>query len=70
MHDVLADPHVRARRVFIEVDGVLQQAPVARLSKTPAAVRHAGRPLGADTEAVLAELAANGPGRDCPEESW
>jgi crotonobetainyl-CoA:carnitine CoA-transferase CaiB-like acyl-CoA transferase len=58
MHDVLADPHVRARDVFVEVDGVVQQAPVARLSRTPAHVRHAGRPLGADTEAVLAELAA------------
>jgi len=56
MRDVLDDPHVRARHVFIEVDGVVQQAPVARMSRTPAHVRHAGRPLGADTEAVLAEL--------------
>jgi crotonobetainyl-CoA:carnitine CoA-transferase CaiB-like acyl-CoA transferase len=56
MHDVLADPHVRARDVLIEVDGVVQQAPVARFSRTPAHVRHAGRPLGADTEAVLREL--------------
>jgi crotonobetainyl-CoA:carnitine CoA-transferase CaiB-like acyl-CoA transferase len=56
MHDVLADPHVRARDVLIEVDGVVQQAPVARLSRTPAHVRHAGRPLGADSEAVLADL--------------
>jgi crotonobetainyl-CoA:carnitine CoA-transferase CaiB-like acyl-CoA transferase len=57
MHDVLADPHVRARDVLIEVDGVVQQAPLARLSRTPAHVRHAGRALGADTEAVLRELA-------------
>jgi crotonobetainyl-CoA:carnitine CoA-transferase CaiB-like acyl-CoA transferase len=56
MHDVLADPHVRARDVLIEVDGVVQQAPVARFSRTPGHVRHAGRALGADTEAVLAEL--------------
>src|SRR4051812_18582477 len=56
MREVLADPHVRARNVLIEVDGVVQQAPVARLSRTPGRVRHAGRPLGADTDAVLAEL--------------
>jgi crotonobetainyl-CoA:carnitine CoA-transferase CaiB-like acyl-CoA transferase len=56
MHDVLADPHVRARKVLIEVDGVVQQAPVARMSKTPGNVRHAGRPLGTDTEDVLREL--------------
>jgi crotonobetainyl-CoA:carnitine CoA-transferase CaiB-like acyl-CoA transferase len=47
---------VRARAVLIEVDGVVQQAPVARLSRTPGRVSHAGRPLGADTDAVLAEL--------------
>jgi crotonobetainyl-CoA:carnitine CoA-transferase CaiB-like acyl-CoA transferase len=48
MHDLLADPHVRARAVFIEVDGVVMQAPVARMSRTPGEVRWAGRALGAD----------------------
>ena len=62
MADVVGDPHVRARHVLVEVDGVLMQAPVARMSKTPGAIRHAGRPLGADTEDVLAEL-----GPDLPE---
>ena len=56
MADVLADPHVAARGTMVEVDGVLMQGPVARLERTPGKVRHAGRPLGADTEAVLAEL--------------
>ncbi len=56
MGDLIADPHVRARDVIIEVDGIRMQGPVARLSKTPAVVRHAGRALGADTDAVLAEL--------------
>jgi crotonobetainyl-CoA:carnitine CoA-transferase CaiB-like acyl-CoA transferase len=56
MRDVLADPHVRARDVLVEVDGIVQQGPIARLSRTPARLRHAGRPLGADTEAVLKEL--------------
>lgn len=53
MADVVADPHVRARRALVEVDGVLMQAPVARLSRTPAELRHAGRALGADTADVL-----------------
>jgi crotonobetainyl-CoA:carnitine CoA-transferase CaiB-like acyl-CoA transferase len=57
MHDLLADPHVNARHVFIEVDGVVMQAPVARMSRTPGEVRWAGRPLGADTDDVLADLA-------------
>jgi crotonobetainyl-CoA:carnitine CoA-transferase CaiB-like acyl-CoA transferase len=56
MREVLADPHVRARNVFVEVDGVVMQGPVARLSRTPAEMRWAGRPLGADTEEVLSAL--------------
>ena len=57
MGDLLADPHVVARDVIIEVDGVRMQGATARLSRTPAVVRHAGRALGADTDEVLAELA-------------
>src|SRR5262249_19349402 len=53
MGEVLADPHVRARDVFVEVDGVVMQGPIARLSRTPGAVRWAGRPLGADTDDVV-----------------
>jgi crotonobetainyl-CoA:carnitine CoA-transferase CaiB-like acyl-CoA transferase len=44
---------------MIEVDGVRMQGATARLSRTPAIVRHAGRTLGADTDAVLAELNAD-----------
>jgi crotonobetainyl-CoA:carnitine CoA-transferase CaiB-like acyl-CoA transferase len=53
MREVLADPHVKARRIFVEVDGVVMQGPVARLARTPAEMRWAGRELGADTEEVL-----------------
>jgi crotonobetainyl-CoA:carnitine CoA-transferase CaiB-like acyl-CoA transferase len=53
MHDLMADPHVIARGVFVEVDGVVMQGPVARLQRTPGEVRFVGRPLGADTDAVL-----------------
>ncbi|MDQ1454575.1 MAG: hypothetical protein QOH28_195 [Actinomycetota bacterium] len=56
MREVLADPHVQARKVFVEVDGVVMQGPVARLTRTPAELRWAGRALGADTEEVLGSL--------------
>ena len=56
MNDVLADPHVRARGTVVDVDGVPMQGLVAHLSATPGRIRWAGRPLGADTDAVLAEL--------------
>ena len=60
MEDLLADPHVRERESVIEVDGVRMPGPVARLSRTPGEVRHAGRPLGADTDEVLGELGESG----------
>ena len=62
MGDLLADPHVVARDVMIEVDGIRMQGATARLSRTPAVVRHAGRSLGADTDEVLAELDTEGDG--------
>jgi crotonobetainyl-CoA:carnitine CoA-transferase CaiB-like acyl-CoA transferase len=62
MRQLMRDPHVRERQVFVEVDGVVMQGPTARLSRTPAVIRHAGRPLGADTDEVLS--------RERPEESW
>jgi crotonobetainyl-CoA:carnitine CoA-transferase CaiB-like acyl-CoA transferase len=48
MADLAADPHVQARESLTELDGVLMQNIVARLSKTPGRLRWAGRPLGAD----------------------
>jgi len=63
MADVLADPHVRAREALVEVDGVVMQGPVARLERTPGRICHAGRPLGADTGAVLDAL-------DGPDGPW
>jgi crotonobetainyl-CoA:carnitine CoA-transferase CaiB-like acyl-CoA transferase len=55
MHDLMADPHVQARGVFVTVDGVVMQGPAARLTRTPGEVRFVGRPLGADTDAVFDE---------------
>ena len=57
MTEVLADPHVQARGSVEDVDGTPMQGLVARLSATPGRIRWAGRPLGADTDEVLAELA-------------
>jgi crotonobetainyl-CoA:carnitine CoA-transferase CaiB-like acyl-CoA transferase len=56
MKDIVEDPHYHHRRALVEVDGVLMQNVVARLSRTPGRIRHAGRPLGADNAAVLDEL--------------
>jgi crotonobetainyl-CoA:carnitine CoA-transferase CaiB-like acyl-CoA transferase len=56
MNEVLADPHVQARGSVAEIDGTPMQGLVARLSATPGRIRWAGRPLGADTDDVLAEL--------------
>jgi crotonobetainyl-CoA:carnitine CoA-transferase CaiB-like acyl-CoA transferase len=56
MAELADDPHAIARGMVAEVDGTPMQGLVARLSATPGRLRWAGRPLGADTEAVLAEL--------------
>jgi len=56
MADLAVDPHLAARQSIIEVDGTPMQGLIARLSRTPGRVRWAGRPLGADTDEVLAEL--------------
>jgi crotonobetainyl-CoA:carnitine CoA-transferase CaiB-like acyl-CoA transferase len=50
MADLAADPHVAARGMIEEVDGVPMQGLVARLSATPGRIRWAGRPLGADDD--------------------
>ena len=71
MGEIFCNEHFRARGTIAKVDGVIMQNVVARLSKTPGAIRHAGRPLGADTEAVLTRLGkpvADGERRDPPAE--
>ena len=55
------DPHVVARGVMVEVDGVPMPGPVARLSATPGRIRFGGRALGADTDAVVDELRRRAP---------
>jgi crotonobetainyl-CoA:carnitine CoA-transferase CaiB-like acyl-CoA transferase len=67
MADLAADPHVAARGALVELDGVVQQGLVARLSATPGVLRHGGRPLGADQgllDAADPWTAAEGDGGD------
>ena len=66
--DVFADPHVQQRENLVAVDdgrgGEIRMVNVIpKLSRTPGEVRHAGRPLGADNEAVYAELLGLSPER-------
>ncbi|MFE4832297.1 CaiB/BaiF CoA transferase family protein [Streptomyces sp. NPDC056672] len=61
IRDVMTDPQYRALDSVTEVPdpelGTLRMQNVLfRLSETPGAIRWAGRPHGADTDAVLAEL--------------
>lgn len=48
MEDIFSDPHFAARNTIVEVDGVMMPNVIARLSRTPGEIRHAGRPKGAD----------------------
>ncbi|MFE4533985.1 CaiB/BaiF CoA transferase family protein [Streptomyces scopuliridis] len=66
IRDVMADPQYRALDTVTEVPdpelGPLRMQNVLfRLSETPGAIRWAGRPHGADTDTVLAELGLSGP---------
>jgi crotonobetainyl-CoA:carnitine CoA-transferase CaiB-like acyl-CoA transferase len=61
MDQLFDDPHIAARGAIATVDdpdlGPLRMQNVApRLSRTPGRVAHAGKSLGADTDAVLDEL--------------
>jgi alpha-methylacyl-CoA racemase len=48
-------PHNVARQTFIEVGGVVQNAPAPRFSRTPASTPIPGHNAGLDTEGVLLE---------------
>ncbi len=56
MAELADDPHLQARGAVVDLDGTPMQGLVARLSRTPGRLRWAGRPLGADTDDVRAEL--------------
>lgn len=59
--DIYADPHFAARQMLQRVPHpalghTTQVGVVPRLSATPGRIRHTGHAIGADTDAVLAEL--------------
>jgi alpha-methylacyl-CoA racemase len=55
VQEAMLHPHNVARGTFIEVGGVLQNAPAPRFSRSAAAPPTAGRLPGADNAAVLRE---------------
>ena len=46
-------PHNKARNSFLEIDGVMQQAPAPRFSRTQPGISHGARVPGEDTISVL-----------------
>lgn len=58
MKDIFEDAHFRERDMIVAVDGVKMQNLVARLSRTPGSLKHAGRPLDADGPDLRAALDA------------
>jgi len=58
--EALAHPHMRARGVYAERDGVLQAAPAPRFSDTPSATPGAVPARGEHGEAILREAGVDG----------
>ena len=59
--DIVTDPHIRQTEMITEVQDdelgpVLMHNVLWRMSRTPGQIRHTGRGLGADTDAVLGGL--------------
>lgn len=54
--EVAADPHLTSRRAFVQIDATSQPAPAPRFGRSDTPRLAAGRPPGADTERVLADL--------------
>lgn len=48
--------HAKARDSFLEVDGIMQQAPAPRFDRTPASVQHGARIPGQDSNDVLSSF--------------
>ena len=55
MEEARRNPHNVARGTFVTVDGVEQNAPAPRFSRTPGGIAHAAHAAGADTDAAFAD---------------
>jgi crotonobetainyl-CoA:carnitine CoA-transferase CaiB-like acyl-CoA transferase len=53
MRDIFDDRHFREREALVEVDGIVMPNVIARFSKTPGKIVHAGRPQGADQDLLF-----------------
>lgn len=53
MMEVTQHPHSIERRVYTEIEGVVQPNPAPRFSRTPSEVKHAAPVMGADTRPVF-----------------
>ena len=58
--DIVEDEHIRETEMLVEVDDpdlgpILMHNVMWRMSETPGAIRFTGRPLGADTDHILAD---------------
>jgi alpha-methylacyl-CoA racemase len=56
LDELTTHPHLAARRTYVELDGVVQSAPVPRFGRTPGAIHRPAPWPGAETREVLAEL--------------
>jgi alpha-methylacyl-CoA racemase len=56
LDDAPGHPHNAARGTFVELDGVMQAAPVPRFDRTPGAIRRPPPIPGEHAEEILAEL--------------
>lgn len=68
IRDIVADPHYQARQNIVDVPdhdfgSVRMQGVVPRFYDTPGAVRHTGRPLGADNQQVYGDVLGLDPAR-------
>jgi crotonobetainyl-CoA:carnitine CoA-transferase CaiB-like acyl-CoA transferase len=52
MRDIAQDPHYAARQAIVNVEGTPMQALIARLSKTPGAIKWRGRGFNADGDHI------------------
>jgi alpha-methylacyl-CoA racemase len=53
--ECISHPHNVARKIFVEVDGVINPAPAPRFSATPSTLRRTASAPGEDTEAALSD---------------
>jgi len=68
MEALTSDPHVVARKSFVEIDGYPMPDVIARLSETPGSVRSNAAAVGSDNVAIVEEFGLSGsPTPDGPD---